>query len=1088
MVKASCQLIDGRYEIALPFRDPSLKLPNNKSVAYRRLVQLKRRFENQPHFLREYAKQIDKLLDNGYAERAPDLSSNAEGRIWFVPHHGVEHPVKKGKLRVVFDCASSFQGKSLNEELLQGPDLTNTLTDVLLRFRQEPVAFMADVEGMFLQVRIPEKQRDFLRFLWWPNGNIASNPKEYRMTVHLFGAVSSPSCANFALRRTALDNERLYDPLVSRTVLNNFYVDDCLASTGKEDVAVKLASDLKQLCLRGGFNLTKFVSNSVTVLKSIPEVDYSPGIQTLDLKSDTLPSERALGVGWNVRSDRLEYQVDLQKFRGKPVTRRGLLSATAGLYDPLGHVGPYVMRARMLLQELTRLRLGWDDEVPSHYHRQWKQWLADLECLSQYSLPRCICFGGLSSAVLLELHHFSDASERGYGVASYVRAVNGDGQLSCNLLVSKSHLAPIKPLSIPRLELSAATLAVKVNLEIQRAFPFDFKPDIFFWTDSTTVLKYIQNEAARFHVFVANRLAVIRDGSSIDQWRWVPSELNPADILSRGCDGTTLLKECMWRQGPSFLLESREKWPRFPVLEDNAEDPELRVTTVALNSRTENETKIQKNSSIQKLIDHYSSWQRLKRAVAWVRRVIDTLAGKQKSARASELTVTELKSAENIIIRELQGQYYAEEVENLKAGREVRRSSSLVSLDPTLEDGLLRVGGRLGHAMGVAYESKHPLIIPNKGRIPELIIRDIHERIGHAGRQCVLAELRKSFWLIKANTAVRRCLHQCLRCRRLFRTTETQKMADLPADRIQQSEQPWVSTGVDYFGPFYTKRGRGQVKRYGVIFTCLAIRAVHLEVVEILSSDSFICALKRFAARRGSQIRIMRSDNGTNFVGADRELKKELEFLVQHEAQIRRDLINRGIEWRWNPPGASHFGGAWERLIRSVRKILSGLLREQTFTDETLTTFLCEVESIMNNRPLVPVTSDPRDDLPLTPNHLLHLRSVLLPASMVTDIDAFSKKNWKRASFLAEQFWRRWRAEYLPLLQPRAKWSRLQTNLQVGDVVLIVDSSVPRGVWPLGLIEEVRTSTDSRVRSVKIRCKGTTIWRPVQKLVKITES
>ena len=304
---------------------------------------------------------------------------------------------------------------------------------------------------------------------------------------------------------------------------------------------------------------------------------------------------------------------------------------------------------------------------------------------------------------------------------------------------------------------------------------------------------------------------------------------------------------------------------------------------------------------------------------------------------------------------------------------------------------------------------------------------------------------------------------------------------------MQHGEHPWASTGVDLFGPFHTRRGRTQTKRYGDIFTCLATRAVHLEMADSLSADSFICALRRFLARRGSNVRVLRSDNGTNFVGADRELKKELDLLVAHDTYVFREAINRGIEWRWNPPGASHFGGAWERLIRSVRKILNALLTQQTFNDETLHTFLCEAESIMNNRPLVPVTNDPRDQQPLTPNHILHLSAIVMPKSTVSDRDVFSKKSWKRASYLAEQFWRRWRTEYLPLLQQRTgPFLRSQVNLQQGDVVVIVDDSVPRGVWPMGLIEGVKQSSDNRVRSVKVRCKGTTLWRPIHKLVKIT--
>ncbi|XP_043196375.1 uncharacterized protein LOC122367397 [Amphibalanus amphitrite] len=346
-----------------------------------------------------------------------------------------------------------------------------------------------------------------------------------------------------------------------------------------------------------------------------------------------------------------------------------------------------------------------------------------------------------------------------------------------------------------------------------------------------------------------------------------------------------------------------------------------------------------------------------------------------------ELNLSELNSAERVIVQQVQTASYAEEMKRLQSGQEVRLSSSIVSLDPKYDAGLLRVGGRLQHATDLEYDGRHPLILPSEVRVTELLIQDIHEKVRHEGRQHVLADLRRRFWVIRANAAVRRCLLQCISCRRRMRPVEIQKMADLPSDRDRQAEHPWQSTGVDLFGPFYTRRGRAQAKRYGVIFTCLAMRAVHIEVAESLSTDSFICALRRFIARRGSHVRIMRSDNGTNFVGADRELKREVDMLMESDSKIFREAINRGIEWHWNPPGSSHFGGAWERLIRSVRKILGALLREQTFNDETLYTFLCEAESIMNNRPLIPVTSDPRDQLPLTPNHMLQLRAVVMPWS-----------------------------------------------------------------------------------------------------------
>ena len=676
IVESSCKFQDGQYQIALPFRNTSPVLPNNKAAAYKRLEQLKRKFQKHETFAIEYAKQVEKLFDKGYAENVPEYTPNQIGGVWYLPHHGVESPMKGNKIRVVFDCACQFEGTSLNEELLQGPDFANSLSDVLLRFRKESIALMADIEGMFLQVKVPEDQRDFLRFLWWPNGNILQSPKEYRMTVHVFGATSSPSCANFALRRAAADFGPLYDPEVAETIFHNFYVDDCLVSRSKEEDMIELASNLKQMCAKGGFNLTKFISNSLPVMRSIPNGDLSPRVQNLEFASDILPTDRALGVSWNVQTDRLGYSVELDKFLQKPLTRRGMLSATAAFYDPLGLAAPFIMRARMLLQELTRLQLGWDEAVPEDCSKQWKLWVADLQIIDQYNVPRSVLPDRLSGVSTLEIHHFSDASERGYGVVSYLRVVDQKDGVSCNLLLSKSHLAPIKPLSVPRLELSAATLAVKVNLEIERSFKFEVRPHIYFWTDSTTVLKYINNEAARFHVFVANRIAIIRDGSSINQWRWVPSEENPADLLSRGCDVNTLLRHTAWRHGPRFLQESEEMWPQLPKQAVNSRDPEIKVNTTTVTPCDD----IQ--SPIQKLAAYYSSWQRLKRAVAWIRRVIATLVAKKRQIWPRELTASEMGAAERVIIRQVQSVHYASEIANLRNGNEVRASSNIVSLDP----------------------------------------------------------------------------------------------------------------------------------------------------------------------------------------------------------------------------------------------------------------------------------------------------------------------------------------------------------------------------------------------------------------------
>ena len=365
------------------------------------------------------------------------------------------------------------------------------------------------------------------------------------------------------------------------------------------------------------------------------------------------------------------------------------------------------------------------------------------------------------------------------------------------------------------------------------------------------------------------------------------------------------------------------------------------------------------------------------------------------------LTLEDIERGEKTIFRLVQRTAFPQEVRRLQLGQSVHKDSKLSRLGPYIEGDLIRVGGRLSRSF-LNYDSKHPIVLPCKNRTTELIIQDTHKNAGHEGRQHVLSDLRRKFWVLKANAEVRRVIGKCLGCRRRLGPPEAQKMAEFPDDRLQFRLPPFFTSGVDCFGPFYVKKGRGQMKRYGVIFTCMSVRAVHLEIVGSLSTDSFICALRRFMSRRG-QVRTIISDQGRNFIGAKRELKKELQKLLDDGSRMDYEALKHGINWKLNPPGASQFGGAWERLIRSIRKILDALMDHQPLTDETLQTLMCEVEAIINNRPLTPVSADHRDLEPLTPNHILLLQGG--PPGQIascTNGDLIGRKMWKQAQYLAD--------------------------------------------------------------------------------------
>ena len=442
LVSSTVKRSNERYEIGLPFRDPAVRLPNNKVQAKHRALQIQKRLERNPKLHKDYVKFMEDVINNGFARKVPlDQLIREDGRLWYIPHHAVYHPRKPDKVRVVFDCSSRYQGTSLNDQLLPGPNLTNTLVGVLLRFRQEAVALMGDIENMFYQVRVKADNYDVQRFLWWPNGDFNKELEEFQMTVHIFGAVSSPSCANYALRKVAEDQINKIDSDVIDTIRKNFYVDDCLKSTATTEQAVKLAKDLSAACATGGFHLTKWTSNSRGVLESIPGSERSKETKNLDLLKDDLPTERALGMEWCVQTDKFQFNSTV---KDQPPSRRVILAVVSAVYDPLGIVAPFILKAKSLLQSLCRLKFSWDDSIPEKYLSTWRRWLSDLLLLSDVAIERCLKPRNFGAIRCTEIHHFADASEVGYGVVSYLRLINSEGKIHCSFLLGKGTSCSVK--------------------------------------------------------------------------------------------------------------------------------------------------------------------------------------------------------------------------------------------------------------------------------------------------------------------------------------------------------------------------------------------------------------------------------------------------------------------------------------------------------------------------------------------------------------------------------------------------------------------------------------------------------------------
>ena len=1078
---------DGHYEMPLPFKKERPNLPDNKICAIHRLRCLERRLRRNDQYYKDYKTFMDETIRRGDAERVPEEDIH-KAPAWYIPHHGVYHPQKPGKIRVVFDCSAKYQGTSLNDHLLTGPELTNTLVGVLYRFRRGPVAIMCDIERMFHQFHVKAEDQDYLRFLWWDNGDLESQPSIYRMKVHLFGAASSPGCANYGLKHVAAEGQGNFSDDTIKFIQRNFYVDDGLSSVASEDQAIQLVKEARELCSTGKLRLHKFISNSKKVLDAIPKEECAAAAKDKDMALGELHMERALGVQWCVASDEFQFRVIVKE---NPLTRRGVLSTVASVYDPLGFVAPFILLGKQILQQMCRDKLSWDDTLPDDLRPLWESWLQDLRNLAEVKIPRCYVPSSFK-VQHYELHHFADASESGYGECSYLRAVSTSSEVHCSFVMGKSRVAPTKVTTIPRLELSAAVVAVRTSDMLKKELEIECLQEVF-WTDSRVVLGYINNEARRFHVFVANRVERIKQSTESTQWKYVASEDNPADYASRGLTAEQLVSS-NWFTGPDFLWQKELPSGDVKVGEITYDDPELKKVQVL-------DTQAKEVKSLLDRLHKFSDWSKMVKAIARLQRHVKEIKGLQpKSCEACSLE--ERREAELTIIKMVQEATFSQDIQLLQSDKETPvkgKANKLHRLSPFLDDqGVLRVGGRLTHA-ALHPQVKHPAVLPKDSHVSNLLVKHYHERVYHQGRGMTMNALRSNgIWILGCSTAVSSHIYKCTKCRKFRRCTEQQKMSDLPEDRMETAP-PFTYCGMDCFGPFYVKEGRKELKRYGLLLTCMCSRAVHVEMLDDMTTDAFINALRSFIAIRG-KVRQIRSDQGTNFVGARREFAEALKEMDQEE------LKQLGCEFIMNTPASSHMGGVWERQIRTIRSVLTSIL-EQSATQldcSSLRTFLYEVMAIVNSRPLsTDCLNDSSSPEPLTPNHILTMKSTILapPPGKFVKEDLYLRKRWRRVQFLSNHFWTRWKKEYLLSLQQRQKWTKDRRNAKVGDVVLLQDDTTPRNQWRMAKVIEVYPGKDGKVRRLKLLISDSTLdekgkriskpvhlERPIHKTVTLMEA
>ena len=789
--------------------------------------------------------------------------------------------------------------------------------------------------------------------------------------------------------------------------------------------------------------------------------------------SDSQRTTKILGITWNNVQDNFEF--DLGKWASRSdetsITKRSILRQIARLFDPLGLVSPITVQAKALFQELCIEKLGWDEKLPEAKKEQWHRWVSDLKVVDKITIPRCLYEEKNEEIKSCYLHGFGDASKKAYCAMIYLVYETSEGYHS-RLICSKTRVAPLKDLSIPRLELMSARILATLMDTVRNALSSQVRIDgVKYWLDSKTALYWIYNNG-EWRQFVQHRVNEILKLSNKEDWGHCPGVQNPADLGSRGVTAATLSNSSLWWEGPEWLIKGKELWADDFELQETQDISAERKKTAVLATIAMQETGIHKVMDISR----FSTLNRLLRVTAIVMRFIRNLKSKVKreEIKTGKINVQEIQNAEKSWI--------------IGAQQTLRNSANFpktsIELGIFEEGEILKCRGRLEHA-DLEPGARYPIILPRDHRLTILIVLDCHCRVLHDGFKSTLAELRSKFWITKGY--VKKLVNKCVTCKKLQgKHFDAPTTAPLPEFRVSEAA-PFSRIGIDFAGPLYVKdKSNVMQKHYIALFTCCVTRAIHLELVEDLSTSTFIRSFRRFTARRGTPS-LINSDNAKTFKAA----KKFLDKLFVDQ-QFLTFLHSRRIVWKFNLALSPWQGGHFERLVGSVKRTLRKVLGNAKLRHDEIHTVLVEIEGILNSRPLTYSYDEVGFDV-LTPFHLMYGRRL----SQLTDfVDTGEQEEEsstlmnKRFLYLVKKldhFWKRWRGEYLIDLRESHRCRSEETSdAKVGDVVLIHEDNVKRNQWKMGLIDDLIQGKDGQIRGAKVRIisrgKPDFIDRPLQKL------
>ncbi|XP_075157895.1 uncharacterized protein LOC142231162 [Haematobia irritans] len=1062
---------EGRYVVVLPFKESN---PDKSCLGVSRKSAMAQFLRNETRLLKDaYLKsEYDKALDEYHilGHMFPVTSPNAlmAEPNYYLPHHAVVKPERATtKIRVVFNasCPTST-GVSLNDVLHTGPVLQNDLTILILRWRFYRFVLNGDIQQMYRQILVDSSDTPFQRILFRKSQD---DPiQDFELKTVTFGLNCAPYLAIRTMIQLANDVQDKY-PLASHILKSCMYVDDALIGAHSIPIAIATRDQLIQALNSAGFSIRKWISNRKAILHGLPEdrLLYSDFLEFEDRSS-----AKTLGIRWNALSDEF-YFTAIPLPEHLPYTKREVLSQISKIFDPAGWLSPIVITAKIIMQKIWMERTDWDSLISTETQTMWKNFQGDYPLIEKIRIPRWVSF---SPEADIEFHGFSDASEKAYSAALYIRMTYPNA-ISTRLISSKTKVAPLKTLSIPRLELCGASLLAEM---IDNLIPhFDIqKYTIYCWTDSTIVLSWLAKPPCVWTTFVANRVSKITHVVDPSRWFHVNSKENPADIASRGTSPQELSRCKLWWEGPTWLSESSRTWPKIPKEVVGDTDCERKSVQVHFSYFKD----------FLDILHRFSSFPRAMRVISYVYRFYLGTHPKYRSnykRDSASITAAEILFVRKKLIIVTQKAYYANEYLTLSSKKSISSSSPILCLNPFMDsEGIMRICGRLESSTTLSYQERHPIILPYNCQYSRLLVHFTHQISLHGGNQLVLRLVRTQYWIPKVQNLIKAIIHNCKPCILYKKRCQKQLMAALPPERCEIS-RPFAHTGIDFAGPFELKSFAGRCcrisKGYVCVFICFSTRAIHLEATTDLSSSAFLAAFSRFVSRRGCPLHI-HSDNGTTFIGASKVLAKE--FIQTSRQAVTSNYAHQNVTWHFIPPGAPHMGGLWEAGVKSFKLHFRKVAGVHKYTFEEFQTLLSKIEACLNSRPISPSSQEPSDLAALTPGHFLIGCPILVPLEPESNQSPISIQNrWQKIKALYQQFCTRWKNEYLKELQKRHKWKTPDSNLQEDMLVVVKEENLPPNSWRLGRISRIYMGSDGRVRVADVRTERGTITRPITKLV-----